>query len=105
VRRPAPRPLGAAIPAALAEAQPATPLARIQSAWPTVAGAGLAGRSTVVAEREGVVSVVCESAVWAQELELLAPQLLQRLNAKLAGDRAATVARLRFVVGSLPNDR
>jgi predicted nucleic acid-binding Zn ribbon protein len=46
-----------------------------------------------VSERDGVVSVACRSSVWAQELELLGPELLDKLNAAL-GDPA--VAQLRF---------
>jgi len=42
-----------------------------------------------VSEREGVVTVACESAVWAQELELLRGDLEARLG-----------TRLRFVVRS-----
>jgi hypothetical protein len=51
--------------------------------------------------------VACESAVWAQELELLAPDLLTRFGAALAGEEgrpaAGSVKKLRFVVGSAPN--
>ena len=30
--------------------------------------------------------ISCEAAVWAQELELIAPQLIPRLNAALGGE-------------------
>jgi predicted nucleic acid-binding Zn ribbon protein len=49
-----------------------------------------------------VVTVACESGVWAQELELLAPDLLNRLEARLG---ARSVGKLRFVVGSGANYR
>jgi predicted nucleic acid-binding Zn ribbon protein len=52
-----------------------------------------------VAERDGVVTIACRSATWAQELDLLGPQLLERLNEALAaaGQRAAgPVTALRF---------
>jgi len=95
----------------VADAEPATLLARVQSAWEAVAGTGLAASARPVAERDGVVTVGCESAVWAQELELLGPDLVTRLNDALApaGGPSAReaepgpVARLRFVVGSLAN--
>ena len=54
-------------------------------------------------EREGTVTVACESAVWAQELELLGPDVLARLNERLGLREAERVKRLRFVVGSPPN--
>jgi predicted nucleic acid-binding Zn ribbon protein len=100
MRRTAPRPLANALAAALPEARPAGLLAEVQSAWPAVAGAALAGAATPVSERSGTVTVACESAVWAQELELLGVDLTERLNAVLAGGR---VERLRFIVGSAPN--
>jgi predicted nucleic acid-binding Zn ribbon protein len=56
----------------------------------------VAAESEPVSERAGVVTVACRSAVWAQELELLAPDLLARLNGRLESGR---VTRLRFVVG------
>jgi hypothetical protein len=33
-----------------------------------------------------VLTVRCEAAVWAQELELIAPELIPRLNAALGGE-------------------
>jgi predicted nucleic acid-binding Zn ribbon protein len=88
-------------------AEPATLLARAQAAWAEVAGAGLAASTEPVAERDGVLTVACESAIWAQELELLGPDLLARLNTRLdvAGGSGGTppLARLRFVVGSGTN--
>ena len=100
MRRPAPRPLSAVLAQALPEARPAGLLAQVQSAWPEVAGALLAGSASPVSEREGTVTVACESGVWAQELELLGGDLLERLNAHLDG---GAVERLRFIVSSAPN--
>ena len=103
MRRLAPRPLRTALDGVLTSAAPATALARVQSAWPTVAGPGLASSATPVAERDGVVTVACESAVWANELELLAPDLLERLNGALQEGGSGAVSQLRFVVRSGPN--
>ena len=103
MRRLAPRPLSLALEGVLAGAEPATLLARAQALWQEAAGPALAPFAGPSSEREGVLTVSCESAVWAQELELLAPDLLTRLNAGLAATGAGTVTRLRFVVGSPPN--
>jgi predicted nucleic acid-binding Zn ribbon protein len=47
-----------------------------------------------------VVTIACRSSVWAQELELLAPDLLEKLRAALGGPSGAPPLRgLRFVVG------
>jgi predicted nucleic acid-binding Zn ribbon protein len=100
VRRLAPRPLASALADALPAARPAGLLAEVQSAWPAVAGAQLAGAAAPVSERSGTVTVACESAVWAQELELLAVDLAERLNEAVQGGR---VERLRFVVDSGAN--
>jgi len=104
VRRLAPRPLSRALAAAVDQARPAGLLAAVQSAWPDVAGAALAVATAPTSERDGIVTVACESAVWAQELELLGGDLVTRLNERLEGaGEAAKVTRLRFVVGSPPN--
>jgi predicted nucleic acid-binding Zn ribbon protein len=103
VRRPAPRPLSVALEEVARAAAPATLLARIQAVWPEVAGRTVAAAAAPVTEREGVVTVACESAVWAGELELLGPDLLGRLKGRVGGEEAGRVTRLRFVVGSGPN--
>jgi predicted nucleic acid-binding Zn ribbon protein len=107
LRRLAPRPIGAALEAAVGAARPAGLLAAVQSAWPDAAGPVLSAAATPLAEREGTVTVHCESAVWAQELEMLGPDLVGRLNERLAslagGAEPGRVERLRFVVGSGAN--
>jgi predicted nucleic acid-binding Zn ribbon protein len=101
MRRLAPRPLSAALDAVVGRARPAGLLAAVQSAWPEVAGAALAAAATPVSERERTVTIACESGVWAQELELLAPDLTARLNERLeAAAEPATVERLKFLVRS-----
>jgi len=100
MRRPAPRPLSIALDNVLPDAAPATLLARVQAAWQAVAGPRLAEAAAPVSEHDGVVTVACESAVWAQELELLGPDLLAGMEASLG---ARSVKQFRFVVGSGPN--
>jgi predicted nucleic acid-binding Zn ribbon protein len=85
VSRAAPRPLALALDELRARLAPATPLAAIQRAWSDAAGPMVAREATPVSERGGVVTVACRSAVWAQELDLLAPTILEGLNARLEG--------------------
>jgi predicted nucleic acid-binding Zn ribbon protein len=59
---------------------PATVLAEVQRVWPRVAGERFARAAEPVAERDGVVTVACESAVWAQELDLLSERVVEALN-------------------------
>ncbi|HZC14933.1 MAG TPA: DUF721 domain-containing protein [Thermoleophilaceae bacterium] len=107
MRRLAPRPIALALEGVAKGAEPATVLARAQAAWAEVAGPALGACTEPVVERGGVLTVACESAIWAQELELLGPDLLARLNALLnpAGGSADAppLTRLRFVVGSGTN--
>jgi len=99
MRRQAPRPIAAAIEPLLREAAPATRLARVQSCWDRAVGATVSAEARPVAEREGVVTVACASAVWAQELQLLSGDLLERLR-RTAGfpGEPAPLRGLRFVV-------
>lgn len=63
--------------------QPVSALAEVQRVWPDAVGAALAARATPTAARDGVVSVTCESAVWAHELTLMSGELVGRLEAHL----------------------
>ena len=102
MRRLAPRALSNALEGVVRDVAPATLLARVQGVWSEVAGPRLAAAAAPVSERDGVVTVACESGVWAQELDLLAPDLLSGLEGALG---ARVVTRLRFVVGSGPKLR
>ena len=83
MRRRAPRPLGRALASVVDDLAPATTLARVQQVWRGVVGEAIAREAEPVAERDGVVTVSCSSSVWAQEIELLAGDLIERLNAAL----------------------
>jgi len=96
VRRRAPRALAAALGRVTAGLEPATTLARVQGCWADVAGEAVATVAKPVSEHDGVVSVACESAVWAHELDLLGPDLLEKLNGALPDLR---VRQLRFRAG------
>jgi predicted nucleic acid-binding Zn ribbon protein len=98
VRRVAPRPAARAFERVLGELAPATTLARVQVCWREVAGETVAEETEPLAERAGVVTVACRSSVWAQELALLAPDLVRRLNEALTGASEGPVAELRFRV-------
>jgi predicted nucleic acid-binding Zn ribbon protein len=86
VSRRSPRPISRALEDFTAALAPASTLARVQSCWEAAAGAAIAAAARPVAEHDGVLSVRCEAAVWAQELDLLAPDLLDRLNAALGAE-------------------
>ena len=94
--RTAPRPLSLALDGLARQLAPATALARAQEAWPRAAGPEIAAAAHPVAERDGVLTISCEAAVWAQELALMEPTLLDALNAELG---TGAVRRLRCRTG------
>lgn len=101
MRRLAPRPLAGAVERVAAEAAPATLLARVQRCWPGVVGADVAREAEPVAERGGEVTVACRSATWANELEMLSMDLVDRLNGAIARPGRETPVRgLRLVTRS-----
>lgn len=91
--RSGPRRLSDSLADVLAERAPATLLADVQGAWPQACGRAIAAASEPVAEREGRVTIACESGAWAQELELMGETLKARLEAIVGENR---VTALRF---------
>jgi predicted nucleic acid-binding Zn ribbon protein len=87
MRRRAPRPVSHAVEGLAATLAPATTLARVQEVWEGATGHAIATAARPVAERNGVLTVICEAAVWAQELDLMAAELITRLNAALGDER------------------
>ena len=83
MRRPGPRPVNLAMEGFKRDAAPLTVLARVQAAWPEVAGPAIAAEAEPVAERGGTLTVECRTSAWAQELSLLGPDVVRRLNAAL----------------------
>jgi predicted nucleic acid-binding Zn ribbon protein len=102
VRRRAPRPLSAALESFGAGAEPQTVLARVQAAWPEAVGPAIAAEAQPLSEQGGKLVVACRSATWASELELLAPDLLAKLNEALGGSGGGPLTTLRAKVGKLP---
>jgi predicted nucleic acid-binding Zn ribbon protein len=94
--RQAPRRLSQALESFTAGVAPASTLARVQACWEMAVGAAIASAATPLAERDGVLTVRCEAAVWSQELELMAVELLGRLNAALGEE---LLHKLRCRVG------
>lgn len=81
--RAAPRPLAAALAQLTGALAPASPLARVQEVWESAVGPAVAASARPTAEHDGVLTVTCAAAVWAQELDLMAAELIPRINAEL----------------------
>jgi predicted nucleic acid-binding Zn ribbon protein len=97
MRRLAPRPIAIALDDLRAQWEPDTPLAAVQRVWRATVGETIADAAQPTAARGGVLTVSCGAAVWAQELDLMAPTILERLSEALP---EGGIERLRCV--SLP---
>ena len=97
MRRRVPVPVSGAVEALAARLEPVTPLAAVQRAWKDAVGPAVAAEAEPVSVRAGVVTVRCRSAVWAQELTLLGPDLVGRLNAAIGVE---TVTELKCTAGA-----
>jgi predicted nucleic acid-binding Zn ribbon protein len=98
--RRAPRPIGAALETVLSGAEPATLLAAVQSAWPGAVGEAIAREASPVAERDGVVTIACRSATWAQELDLLGARIIDQIRQNLPD--WAVLEAIRFTASGDP---
>jgi len=92
--RRSPRPLSLPLGHLRDDLEPESLLAEVQRAWRAAVGVAIAGEAEPTSERGGVVTVSCSASVWAQELDLMAPAILERLNGLL---RSGRVTRLRCV--------
>lgn len=92
-----PRLLTASLETLAKQLAPDTVLSETQRAWPDAVGVAIAQRAKPVAERAGVLTIACESSVWAQELDLMSEAILERLNQGLARGQ---IVRLRCVAGA-----
>lgn len=91
MRRSAPRPLRVAIEALTERLAPATLLADVQRVWETAAGPAIAAEASPISEREGTVTLLCSSAVWMQEIDLMGSMLVSALNGALGSERVVGV--------------
>lgn len=97
--RRSPRRVGLALDSVRDELAPATLLAEAQRAWPDAVGTAIAAEAQPTAERAGVLTISCSASVWAHELDLMGPQIVERLNGLL---QSGSIGRLRCV--AMPRD-
>lgn len=92
--RRSPRSLALALEDLRDRVAPDTLLAEVQRVWPQAVGATIAAEATPTGERAGTVTISCSAAVWAQELDLMSTEILERLNQLV---QSTPVQRLRCV--------
>ncbi len=96
MRRREPFRLAEAIEPLLHGAQPNTPLAAIQLAWPDAVGETLAGWATPASERDGVVTIHCDDSTTAHHLNSMQLEIAAKLRDALP---TITIRELRFRAG------
>jgi len=92
-----PRPLAIALDALRGELAPETLLGEVQRVWHETVGEAISAEAKPTAQQGGVLTVSCSGSVWAQELDLMAPDIVERVNRQLSRGQ---IARLRCVVQS-----
>jgi predicted nucleic acid-binding Zn ribbon protein len=92
--RRSPRAIGLTLDGPRERWAPPTLLGAIQGGWEDVVGPSIAAQATPVGERGGVLTISCSASVWAQELDLMGPVILERLGTLLGGDR---ISRIRCI--------
>ena len=93
--RRAPRPLSHALQSLRDEVAPAGTLASVQRVWEDAVGPAIASEATPTAERDGVLTVTCSASVWAAELDMMAADLIARVNSALGAQRTISELRCR----------
>jgi hypothetical protein len=73
-------------------------IVRLVQAWPEIVGKAIARRTEVIELKFHTAVVRVSGAMWIQELNLLKPEILARLAARVGDD---AVRDLRFVQGRL----
>jgi predicted nucleic acid-binding Zn ribbon protein len=98
MRRRAPRRIAELIEPMTAALEPASTLAAVQRCWERVVGERIADCAQPVGERDGVLQLACEDAVWAAELDLMGPSLVGSLNEAIG---AEVLTRVRVGPGAV----
>jgi predicted nucleic acid-binding Zn ribbon protein len=96
--RRSPRPISEALGAFRAGIQPPGLLGRLQAEWEGLVGPAIARVAQPTSEREGVVTIECTDSIWAEELNLMREDLLQRIREAL-GEQAPAEIRFRRRIG------
>ena len=94
--------IGAAVERELSRSgsRDAIPLTALTAAWPTIVGDAIARQAWPLrVARDGTLHVATVSATWANELTLLADEILTRLRVQLGPEAPQKV---RYAVGPVP---
>jgi predicted nucleic acid-binding Zn ribbon protein len=95
MRRRAPRPISAALAVLGDGLAPRSTLASARTDWERAVGAQIAAHCQPAVERSGTLTVDCDAAVWAAELEMQSEEILSALNAVLGPGHELSALRFR----------
>lgn len=76
-----------------------TVMGGLSTRWAELLGSGIAGHARPDSIRGGVLSVIVDSSVWMNQLSLLAPDVIKKLNQGMGGGEQ--VKELRFRIGAV----
>ncbi len=71
---------------------------KLASGWTKLVGSGIAAHSRPREIKGGRLTVIVDSSVWMNQLHLLSPDIIEKLNRGLG---AETVRELRFRIGKI----
>ncbi len=91
-----PVPLGEVLAARLDQLA-GSDVVRACRAWNDVVGEAVRAAASPTGLSHGTMTIACISSVWAQELTLMAPEILDRMREL---DPTVSVDRLRFITAS-----
>jgi predicted nucleic acid-binding Zn ribbon protein len=99
-RRKSPQQIGGALQEILSrlDSEGHFEIVRLMRLWPEVVGEAIARRTEVTGLKFHTAVVKVSGAMWIQELNLMKPQILERLRSAMGND---AVRDLRFVSGRL----
>jgi predicted nucleic acid-binding Zn ribbon protein len=72
--------------------------ARVVEEWPRLVGEIIARQTRTERIREDTLFVIASSPVWAQELELMKPKLLQKIRQEIG---KGVITDIRFKAGKI----
>lgn len=73
-----------------------TVMSGLATKWETLLGSGIAGHSRPDSIRGGVLTVIVESSAWMNQLSLLSPDIIAKLNEGLGDEGQITELRFRM---------
>ena len=89
VARRTPRPITLSIQELVQRVRPATVLTEVQAVWSEA--------TQLIGVKNGELLVQCESSLWSQEISLLAPQIIRKINQRISAEQPIEKVRCKVI--------